>query len=587
VEMSDGNALFLEELIRMAAEERGEEIPETVLAVLQARLSRMEPGLRQVLLAASVFGRTFWPGGVMELLGRQVLGPELEHHLRVLVEQEVISLQPDSHVPSEAEYRFRHALVRDAAYALVPDSHRPVGHRLAADWLERGGEADPLVLATHYQLGQQLERAAPFYTRAAEQLFERHDLPGTLRCVEAALSCGVGGEAQTRLRALQTVALIWMNQLPRAVELGGSVVDALKAGSSLWCRLMGGLVTGYHFGGHQEQAARARELLLRTSPEPEATAAYAEALTLLGASDGYAGLRQRAEISLGRIVEVNSALMEQDALVRGWMGMLKGHLQCFFEARPWQMYLVSEQAVRDFSAVGMERNAHLAQASVALALATLGEVPRAVELLRKVMADIQRMEQLLSLSHVRYYLIHVLLNSSEPAHHQEGHALVLEWLACHEPDVLRHGIVRTQLAKALMLKGEPREAETHARHACELLTHLLTDGVNARTVLSTTLLAQGRATEARQVAVRGVRELEQMRSQGVFAVAMYLALAEACFAEGDTEAGEAALRDTLRCVRARADDIPEAAARERFLSQVPENARTLALARQRWGDVAL
>jgi tetratricopeptide (TPR) repeat protein len=379
-----------------------------------------------------------------------------------------------------------------------------------------------------------------------------------------------------------------MNQLPRAVELGGSVVAALKAGSPLWCRLMGGLVTGYHFGGHQEQADRARELLLRTSPEPDATAAYAEALTLLGASDGYAGLRQRAEIALGRIVEVNSALMEQDALVRGWMGMLKGHLQCFFEARPWQMYLVSEQAVRDFSAVGMERNAHLAQASVALALATLGEVPRAVELLRKVMADIQRMEQLLSLSHVRYYLIHVLLNSSEPAHHQEGHALVLEWLACDEPDALRRGTARSQLAKALLVRGELREAEMHARQACGLLTpHLLTHGIYARTVLSTTLLAQGRATEAREVAELGVRELERMRSQGVYAVAMHLALVDACFAEGDTEAGEAALREALRCVHARASDIPEAAARERFLRQVPENSRTVELARQRWGDAAV
>ncbi len=71
VELSDGNALFLEELIRLAAEGRGGETPETVLAVLQARLTRMETGARQVLLAASIFGRSFWPGGVGALLGAQ------------------------------------------------------------------------------------------------------------------------------------------------------------------------------------------------------------------------------------------------------------------------------------------------------------------------------------------------------------------------------------------------------------------------------------------------------------------------------------------------------------------------------------
>ena len=45
-----------------------------------------------------------------------------------------------------------------------------------------------------------------------------------------------------------------------------------------------------------------------------------------------------------------------------------------------------------------------------------------------------------------------------------------------------------------------------------------------------------------------------------------------------------ALRAALRCVRARSSDIPEPGARERFLRQLPENARTLELARQRWGE---
>ncbi|HSP77944.1 MAG TPA: AAA family ATPase, partial [Myxococcaceae bacterium] len=205
VELSAGNALFLEELIRMVVEGRGEALPETVLAVLQARLSRMAPEVRQVLLAASIFGRTFWSGGVRELLGGQGAGERLEAHLGRLVELEVIEPQPASRFLAVDEYRFRHALVRDAAYGLLSDSHRPASHRLAGEWLEQMGELDPLELATHYQLGQQPERAGHFYIQAAERLFERHDLPGTLRCVEAALACGVGGEELVRLRALQAV----------------------------------------------------------------------------------------------------------------------------------------------------------------------------------------------------------------------------------------------------------------------------------------------------------------------------------------------------------------------------------------------
>ncbi|EPX65420.1 Adenylate cyclase [Cystobacter fuscus DSM 2262] len=67
-------------------------------------------------------------------------------------------------------------------------------------------------------------------------------------------------------------------------------------------------------------------------------------------------------------------------------------------------------------------------------------------------------------------------------------------------------------------------------------------------------------------------------------VTMYLAQAEAYLAQDDVGAGESALRQAIRCVYTRASDIPDPTARERFLHQVPENARALELARQRWGD---
>jgi hypothetical protein len=67
-------------------------------------------------------------------------------------------------------------------------------------------------------------------------------------------------------------------------------------------------------------------------------------------------------------------------------------------------------------------------------------------------------------------------------------------------------------------------------------------------------------------------------------VVVYLALAEARLALDEVSAGESAPRQALRYVHERASDIPDATARERFLRQVPQNARTLELARQRWGD---
>jgi hypothetical protein len=136
-----------------------------------------------------------------------------------------------------------------------------------------------------------------------------------------------------------------------------------------------------------------------------------------------------------------------------------------------------------------------------------------------------------------------------------------------------------------LTNGELAEAEAQARQAgasgCPY--HLL----RARTLLSAALLAQGRATEARQEALLGVQALEAMGDAGAASVGLYLALAEACFAEGGTGPGEAALRDALRHLHARAEDIPEGPHRERFLHEVPENARTLSLARERWGSTEL
>jgi hypothetical protein len=138
------------------------------------------------------------------------------------------------------------------------------------------------------------------------------------------------------------------------------------------------------------------------------------------------------------------------------------------------------------------------------------------------------------------------------------------------------------LAQVAAGRGEWSEAEVQGRQAVELLAPMPFYQLPATVGLSTALLAQGRVAEARELAARGVAASE--RSGGSFvlnAVAVRLALVEACFAQGDGPAGEEALRQAVQALRARTEDIPEAAARQRFLEQVPENARVLALARER------
>jgi ATP/maltotriose-dependent transcriptional regulator MalT len=159
-------------------------------------------------------------------------------------------------------------------------------------------------------------------------------------------------------------------------------------------------------------------------------------------------------------------------------------------------------------------------------------------------------------------------------------------VATADDNLLGQGAAHYVLARVAEGRGEWAEAEAHGRQAYALLASIPAYQLLASAALSAILLARGQVAEARQVAEHGVRELERPGdSFHLNPIAVRLALAEACLAQGDTAAGEEALRRAVQGVRARAEDIQDAAVRQRFLEQVPENGRVLALARQRWGEV--
>jgi predicted ATPase len=106
-----GNALYLEELIRAASAHR-EAIPETVLAMLQARIGLLSALSRRVLRAASVFGETFTSAAVEALLHSTETHAELQATLSGLSRDEILEAQ------GAERWRFRHVLMRDAAYSL-------------------------------------------------------------------------------------------------------------------------------------------------------------------------------------------------------------------------------------------------------------------------------------------------------------------------------------------------------------------------------------------------------------------------------------------------------------------------------------
>ncbi len=231
VSRAAGNALFLEELIRCAAEGR-DELPLTVQAVVQLRLDRMSVEMRRVLRAAAVFGQVFWTGGVRALLGAD---SEVELDLAELERSEAITRQPQSRIAGHEEWIFRQALVREAAYASVLDEDRAEMHLAAGAWLESVGDVDLGLIARHADAGGDLPRAVNLYAAATRQAYTNGaQLETALDLANRGLACGAEGVVRAQLLVARAQVTQWLGRLSEAVDAAEQAAVLAPQGSDLW-----------------------------------------------------------------------------------------------------------------------------------------------------------------------------------------------------------------------------------------------------------------------------------------------------------------------------------------------------------------
>jgi class 3 adenylate cyclase/tetratricopeptide (TPR) repeat protein len=158
---AEGNPLFLEELVGTLIErgalhdDRWDEalvpgetaVPDTIQAVLAARIDLLPLQGKAALQAASVIGRVFWASAVGELLGG------VEPDFRALEQRDFVRRRSDSSLDAEREFVFKHALTREVAYGSLTIRERALLHAGFAAWLERRGrgrDEDAPLLAHHY-----------------------------------------------------------------------------------------------------------------------------------------------------------------------------------------------------------------------------------------------------------------------------------------------------------------------------------------------------------------------------------------------------------------------------------------------------
>jgi class 3 adenylate cyclase/tetratricopeptide (TPR) repeat protein len=134
---SGGNPLYMEEMLAMVREHGGGDIvvPPTIHALLQARIDTLDDDVRVVMERGAVEGEVFHRGSVAELAPPPVQ-PAVGSHLATLVRKELIRADNPVFADDEA-FRFRHLLIRDAAYESLPKATRAQLHERFADWLAK------------------------------------------------------------------------------------------------------------------------------------------------------------------------------------------------------------------------------------------------------------------------------------------------------------------------------------------------------------------------------------------------------------------------------------------------------------------
>ncbi|HSK05017.1 MAG TPA: AAA family ATPase, partial [Kofleriaceae bacterium] len=581
VTQADGNAFYLEELIRAIAEDKAHALPETVLAMVETRLGGLALEARRALRAASVFGEVCWESGVILLLGGG-MGPTMAgEQLGRLVDQEVLAVRPASRFPGECELAFRHALLREGAYATLTEEDRRLGHRLAGEWLEQHGEGDPMVLAGHFERGGEATRAARYYLRAAEQAFDVLDLDATMTRAGLGLACAPPEELRFALLGIRCEA---SSQGLQMISVGMPDAELLlrsaPRGSIPWAQGLSVYFQGTAVTGRTSDLLAAFGSLGEVDPAPEAVAKLALAASIGLLILDILGYPAEGTSLEPRLLTVVRATGDRDPLARFWWNLLLAVRGGYAHDDPWLGLEHSKDNQAIFEAIGGERLHLIAQLFLGLNLWFLGRLAPAEQALKRIeAADLtlglggaMRRLGLAWLLADRGALDDARVLATQLSEHGRDHHVTME-----------EGRGRWALAEVLRRTGDLDAAEREIGTALAMAVPLDHPGVLG--TLSALRLAQGRAEEALAAAEDALARYTAMGACGLFRAAFIrLAHAEALHATGAHDAAHRAIAEARTRLFTIAARIPDPDYRQSFLESVPENARTLALARAWLGE---
>lgn len=330
-------------------EEEAGRIPDTLQALIAARVDGLPPDSKTVLQRASVIGRNFWGGAIAHLAP----GPEsVEDALDDLQLRDFIELETRSSLSGETAYRFKHVLIRDVAYAVLSKSARADYHARFAEWLrERAGE-------------ELLEIRAYHLDEAASLLAELDGAPPAELAREAAEALEAAGRRALAREANEAARHSFL----RAVELESTIERRYLAAKAAW-RLDDMPTVAREMEAVREEAARTGNKNL----EGRALTALSE-VTLMREAD-YPRARDLADQALAALDNSDPAARFDALQVRAGPSWFSGDMNDAQRFSRESLAVAQEAGRKDLESSALEHLAivHLAKLELDETEALLGQ----------------------------------------------------------------------------------------------------------------------------------------------------------------------------------------------------------------------
>jgi tetratricopeptide (TPR) repeat protein len=475
--------------------------------------------------------------------------------------------------------------VREAAYAMLTDDDRALGHRLAGAWLEHAGAGDAMALAEHFRRGGEPARAVRWYERAAAEALRANDLGAAIERAGMGMASGACAEEAGALRLIQSEAHVWRGELAEAERQALAAADALAPGSAAWLRAQGGAIIAAGKHGRLDVVERQVGLVGDMAAAPDATARNAQIICLSWAANYlvFGGRTDAADALIARIAVLACDLAQIEPQALGLVHQARG-ARAAAAGDLGRCLSGLESALAAFEQAGDLRNALSVRANLGYVYSELGDFQRAEAALRQALGAADRMGLHDVTAAVLHNLGRVLGLRGELAEADQLERRAIDEFG-RQGDPRLQGAARTYLAEILIAAGDHTAAEREATAAIETLTvapslQVAALGVAARARLARGdvegALATGRAAHD---ALERLGEIEEGESM------VRLAFAEALEQAGRREDARRALGVAHQRLLARAQRIEDPAWCHRFLHAVPVNARILALAEE-WATLS-